>query len=137
MSDARSALRPFAHRWTTLLITYRRSGEGVPTPVNMVVDGDRAVFRTWDTAGKVKRLRHNPEVTIAPATPRGKPPGPAIPARVRELSGAEAGRAARLLAGRHRIVQRFLVPLTHRLMRVHTVHYELRPTVDQPESSTS
>lgn len=126
MSEVPAELRPFIEQRTVLLTTYRRSGEGVGTPVNLVVDGDRAVFRTWDTAGKVKRLRNNPAVALAPSTLRGEPTGPAIRAQVRMLTGDEARQAARLLSGKYPVVHR-LIPVAHRLMRVHTVHYELRP----------
>ena len=55
------------------LTTFRRDGRAVPTPVHLVVDGDAGFFRTWDVAGKAKRLRHTSAVRIAPATFRGRP----------------------------------------------------------------
>ena len=48
-----------------------------------------------------------------------------ISARARCLTGADAQLAARALARRHRVLQRFIVPLAHRVMRYRTVHYEL------------
>ena len=126
-------LRPFVDQPTVLLTTFRRNGEGVGTPVHLVVDGDRAVFRTWHTTGKVKRMRANPHVTVAPSTFRGEPTGPAIDGRVRELTGEGAGRAARLLSGKYPVLHR-LIPRMHRLMRRRTVHDELR--VDDGEGST-
>jgi PPOX class probable F420-dependent enzyme len=112
---------------TVLLTTYRRDGTPVGTPVSIAFDGDRAFFRTWDAAGKVKRLARNRHVRVAPSTFRGAPTGSDIFARARRLSGAEARVAARALGRRHRVLQRALVPLTHRLMRYRTVHYELMP----------
>jgi PPOX class probable F420-dependent enzyme len=120
-------LRPFVNQKTVLLTTYRRNGEGVETAVSLAVDGDRAVFRTWHTAGKVKRLRNNPVVTVTPSSFLGKPTGAPLQARVRRLEGAEAARAAELLGTEHPTLQRVLVPFGHKLMRVETVHYELRP----------
>jgi PPOX class probable F420-dependent enzyme len=67
---------PFVHQRTVLLTTYRRDGTHVGTPVNIVVDGDRAFVRTFDTAWKLKRIRNNPMVEIAPSTVRGKPHRP-------------------------------------------------------------
>lgn len=126
MSSVPPALRTFVRQQTALLTTFRRNGEGVGTPIHLVVDGDRAVFRTWHTTGKVKRIRRQPDVTIAPSTFRGEPTGRAVPARVRELRGRDAAAAARLLSGKYPLLHR-LIPLGHRLMRVRTVHYELRP----------
>lgn len=121
------ALEPFVRQKTVLLTTYRRDGTPVGTPVNIVVDGDRAYFRTWDTAWKLKRIRNNPEVEVAPSTFRGKPTGPAIRAHARVLSGDESAYAGRALARKYPIIQGFLVPLFHRLRRNRTMHVELTP----------
>jgi uncharacterized protein len=119
-------LERFIGQKTVLLTTYRRTGEEVGTPVHLVVDGDRAVFRTWHTTGKVKRMNRNPHVQIAPSDIRGRPTGPAMGAEVHELPGDQARQAGRLLAGKYPVMHR-LIPLIHRVMRVKTVHYELRP----------
>jgi len=108
-----------------LLTTLRRDGTPVRTPVSIAVEDDRAFIRSWDTAGKVKRIRNNPEVTIAPCTARGRPTGPAIPARARILTGEESARAGRLLAGKYPILHGLLVPLVHRLRGNTTTHIEL------------
>jgi len=60
------ALEPFVRQRAVLLTTYRRDGRPVGTPVSIAVDEDRAFFRTWDTTGKFKRIRNNPEVEVAP-----------------------------------------------------------------------
>ena len=122
-----SSFDPLARRRTGLLTTYKRDGTGVPTPVTIAVDGDHAYVRTWDRAWKAKRMRNNPAVLMAPSTVRGRATGPAIGARSRLLDGEEARRAARALARRQPILQGLLVPLTHKLMRHRTLHYELTP----------
>lgn len=127
MASPSRTLEPFVHQKTVLLTTYRRDGTPVGTPVTIAVDGDRAFIRTWDTAWKFKRMRRNPEVTVAPSTFRGAPTGPAVRARARILGGAEAAHASRLLARKHRILQGIIVPLTHRLRRNKTMHVELTP----------
>ena len=43
---------------TILLTTYKRSGDPVATPVSIAFADDRAFFRTYDKAGKAKRLRN-------------------------------------------------------------------------------
>jgi PPOX class probable F420-dependent enzyme len=120
-------LEPFVRQKTVLLTTYRRDGTPVGTPVNIAVDGDRAFVRTFDTAWKLKRIRNNPEVEIAPSTMRGEPTGPAIQARARVLSGSESEYAGRALARKYPILQGFFVPLFHRLRRHKTIHIELVP----------
>ena len=73
-----------------LLTTFRRSGEAVPTPVEIRARGGRVYFTTWSTTGKVKRLAHTPGVTLARCTRMGKPTGPSVAGFARRLDGAEA-----------------------------------------------
>jgi PPOX class probable F420-dependent enzyme len=113
---------------TVLLTSYKRDGTPVGTPVSIAFDGERAFFRTWNKARKVVRMRNNPQVDVAPATLRGEPTGPAVHAEVRLLDESDARVAARALARRHRLLQRWMVPITHRLMRWRTMHYELLPS---------
>ncbi len=80
-----------------------------------------------DTTWKLKRIRNNPEVEVAPFTMRGKPTGSAIHARAQILEGDESAYAGRAIARKHRILHGFLVPLVHRLRRNKTMHIELRP----------
>ena len=121
------ALAPFARQRTVLLTSYRRDGTPVGTPVSIAVEGDHAYFRTYDAAWKTKRLRRNPEVTIAPSTARGRVTGPALRARARLLDGAEAAHAARALARKHPFLHGVLVPAFHRLRHYRTLHFELIP----------
>jgi uncharacterized protein len=117
---------------TILLTTYKRDGTPVPTPVSIAFDGDRAFFRSYDKAWKTKRLRNNPQVEVAPATLRGRPLGPPVQGWATLLEGEQAGIAARTLARHHRVLQGILVPLAHRLLRYHTMHYELTAAATRP-----
>ena len=108
-----------------VVTTYKRDGSAVATPVNVVVLGDHAYFRTWSTAGKAKRLRRDSRVAIAPSTARGKPTGPAIAATARLLRPDEVPVPREALAKKYPILQGKLVPLAHRLRHYDTVHYEL------------
>ena len=125
MNRAAQVLEPFVKQWAILLTTYKRDGTPVGTAVNVVVEGDRAYFRTWDTAGKLKRIRNNPEVEFVPCTPLGRPKGPTVRARARILEGDEAARG--LLAHEYPLMHGILVPLVHRLRGNTTMHIELRP----------
>jgi PPOX class probable F420-dependent enzyme len=125
--ESAGAFEPLADQAYVLLTTYRRDGSGVGTPVHVAVDGDRAFVRTWDTAWKLRRIRNNPEVEVAPCTVRGKPTGPAVRARARVLEGTESAYAGRLLARKHPILHGYLIPLLHRLRGKRTTHIELTP----------
>jgi PPOX class probable F420-dependent enzyme len=130
MNDATQPLEPFVRQWAVLLTTYKRDGTPVGTAVNIVVEGDHAYFRTWDTAWKYRRIRNNPEVEFAPCTPRGRPTGSATHARARVLEGKESAHARRLLARKYPVLHGIVVPLTHRLLGYRTMHVELRPVAD-------
>jgi PPOX class probable F420-dependent enzyme len=114
-------------QWAVLLTTFRRDGTPVGTPVSIAVDAGRGYLRSPGNAWKVKRLRNDPRVEVAPCTPRGRPTGAAMTAVARRLEGEEARRAAELLRRRHPVLQGVLVPLAHRVLRCGTEHYELRP----------
>ena len=132
MSATARVLAPFARQKTVLLTTYRRDGTPVRTPVSIAVEGGHAYIRSYETAGKTKRLRRNPMVEVAPSTWRGRPTGPAIRAHARRVDGEEAAHAARLLARKNPLLQGVLVPLTHRSNRAKygaTVHFKLTPVV--------
>jgi PPOX class probable F420-dependent enzyme len=68
-----------------LLITYRRNGEGVPTPVWFGLRDGKIYVHTEPRTAKVRRIRANPRVRLAPCTMRGKPRGPAAEGRARVL----------------------------------------------------
>lgn len=51
--------------------TFRKSGAGVKTPVWFVQDENIIYVRTGADSGKVKRIRNNAQVTIAPCKADG------------------------------------------------------------------
>ena len=126
----KASLAQFAHQKTVLLTTYRRDRRPIATPVNIAVEGDRAFVPTFDTAWKLKRIRNDPKVEIAPSTMRGKPTGRAVPARARVMSAGEAEHASRALARKHPFVHGFLVPLVHRWRNHKTQYIELTPAAE-------
>lgn len=127
MTTPSAALAPFVRQQAVLLTTYRKDGTPFGTAVSIAVEGDRAFVRTFDSAWKLKRIRNNPEVEIAPATLRGQPIGPAIRAHARILDGEEASAASRVIARKYPIMHGVVVPLFHRLRRNRTMHIELTP----------
>ncbi|MDF2975983.1 MAG: class F420-dependent oxidoreductase [Actinomycetospora sp.] len=131
--DGTPALRHLVEQRTVLLETYRRDGTAVGTPVSIAVDGSRAVIRTFERAGKTKRLRREPTARVSPCTVRGAPTGPPLAVCCRRLHGDEARAAARLLRRKYPLLHGLLVPLAHRVGRRRTgrtVHLELLPRVE-------
>ena len=129
-------LARFVRQKTVLVTSYRQDGRPVATPVSLAVDGDHAYLRSFEQAGKTRRLRNNPRVEVAPSTARGRPTGPAIQATARRLDDVESRRAAHLLAGKHPLLHGLLVPWTHRLGRAKTgktVQFQLTP-LDQDQA---
>jgi uncharacterized protein len=53
------------------LETYRRNGTGVPTPVWFAEQDGVLYVRTFDGSGKVKRIRNNGRVRLAPCDASG------------------------------------------------------------------
>ena len=72
--------------------TFRKSGVGVKTPVWFVQDGNNIFVRTGADSGKVKRIRNNANVNVAPCKSDGTPLGAWIPATAREIKDSEVDR---------------------------------------------
>lgn len=70
------------------LATFRRSGAAVETPVWFAAHAGRLYVFTEGDAGKVKRLRANTAIRVAPCGMRGRPKGAWIPGRARILDDA-------------------------------------------------
>jgi uncharacterized protein len=85
----------------SLVVTFKRSGEPVPTPVNFGLgeDGSRLYFRSEQRSAKVRRIRRDPHVRVCACSIRGKPDGPMIEGRARVLPAAESAAAERAVAG--------------------------------------
>jgi PPOX class probable F420-dependent enzyme len=91
------ALAPLERSSTALLTTFRRSGEGVPTPVSVALDAGLAYFVTATNSGKAKRLARCGRVSLTPCTVRGTPLGETVSGQARLLEGAARRRVRRLL----------------------------------------
>jgi PPOX class probable F420-dependent enzyme len=87
------------------LETFKKNGDGVKTPVwfaaepsaSLDSNGAKLYLYTIGVSGKVKRMRNNPRVRIAPCDVRGKVLGDWIEARTEFLTGEDADHAVRLL----------------------------------------
>jgi PPOX class probable F420-dependent enzyme len=73
-----------------LVVTFKRDGAAVPTPVWFGLDeAGRVYFRTGAEVAKVRRIRNNARVLVAPCTVRGKPLGSSIEGRARLVAADE------------------------------------------------
>src|SRR5215218_10401745 len=79
------------------LTTFRKSGQPVSTPVWFAILDDRIHVFTDNESGKVRRIRNNPRVNLAPSDFRGRPRGAAVWATARIVDEAEFESADRAL----------------------------------------
>jgi uncharacterized protein len=83
------------------LATYRKNGVAVYTPIWFAEDNNKLYFMTNSKLGKVKRIRNNPQVRIAPCTIRGTITGPEFPATARLLGSGESVRVRQLIKAKY------------------------------------
>ena len=113
--------------------TYRRDGRAVPTPVWFALDGGKILVWTGASTGKMKRIRNNPRVEVAPCTARGKPTGAAFAATARILPAADVGRTEGLLDRKYGLRKRLYdlgtraLRLIRRQPAVERAHLEISP----------
>ena len=87
------------------LETFKKSGNGVKTPVWFVAESSarldsndaKLYVYTIGVSGKLKRIRNDARVNIAPCDMRGRVKGDWVPARAEILTGAEAEHGMKLL----------------------------------------
>lgn len=72
-----------------VLTTYRRSGIAVPTTVWFAQNAGVLYITTGRDAGKVKRIRNNPQVQVAPSDRVGNVLGAVVAAQARLLMPEE------------------------------------------------
>jgi len=87
------------------LETFKKSGDGVKTPVwfaaepSAKLDSTEAKLYVYTigVSGKVKRIRNNPRVNVAPCNASGKVKGEWVSARAEIVTGVAAQRGMELL----------------------------------------
>lgn len=108
------------------LVTFRKNGQPVPTPVWFAAAAESLYVTTIDTAGKVKRIRANAQVEVAPCTVSGQVVGDLREGMARILPAAEAQPAQRALARKYGIVFWVFIGL-RRLQGKRFVYLEITP----------
>lgn len=66
-------LARFDHENVISIETYRKHGQPVRTPVWFLKEDGILIVHTSDNTGKIKRIRRNPKVRVAPSKFRGEP----------------------------------------------------------------
>ena len=112
------------------LQTFRKSGVGVSTPVWFAADPIApTTFYVYSApdAGKVKRIRNNPRVRVAPCDIRGNLRGTWVDAHARICQGVEAVNGQELLAHKYGWMKRigdFFSRLRGRTQTVLAIHLD-------------
>ncbi len=96
------------------LVTFRRSGVPVGTPVLFVQDGTRLLVRTSAGAGKLKRLAHTPDVELTPCDSKGAHLGATLTGTARILGPEAIGPALQAIHAKHRIAGPIATFVRHR-----------------------
>ncbi|HET8922830.1 MAG TPA: PPOX class F420-dependent oxidoreductase [Candidatus Acidoferrum sp.] len=116
------------------LETFKKSGEGVKTPVWFAEDpatkldsNDAKLYvYTIGVSAKVKRIRNNPRVKIAPCDMRGRLKGEWVDARAEIVTGAEAQHGTQLIKKKYFPWKQILDFFAMFRTREHTV-FVIRP----------
>jgi uncharacterized protein len=95
-----------------VVVTYRKSGEPVPSPVWFGVGDGKLYFHTGETFAKTRRIRRNPEVRVAPCSFRGRPLGPPFAGRARVVSSSEEAEAERHIQANYGLIRRLYYRLS-------------------------
>jgi uncharacterized protein len=88
------------HQYVSL-VTFKRSGERVATPIWFAADGDKFYAYSNLDVGKIKRIRNNQKVEIAICAYDGKLLGPYVPATARILDANQGPYVHKLLNAKY------------------------------------
>ena len=119
-----AAIDQFAGRRYLNLETFRKSGFGVRTPVWFAEKDGVLYLYTLADSGKIKRIRNNPPVRVAPSDMRGNPLREWSDGKAQILSSGEAGAANRLLNQRY--LMKRLFDWTSKLRRTARTYVAVR-----------
>lgn len=109
---------PIVGRYLSIM-SYRRDGTGVVTPVWFVAEKDRLLVMTAANSFKVARIRRNHVVTIAPCSARGRLKGVPVTAHAELLPPSQVERVKRLMARKYRFDVLFIRPFRALQMLFH------------------
>lgn len=123
-STTRADLSLFRDQAYLSLTTFRKNGSPVATPVWFALDGEKLYVMTGAETGKVRRVRHNAQVEVAPCTLNGSLLGPSLEAMARILHDEDRLIAQRALLHKYGWQKR-IYDLTYILRRKERVYFEI------------
>ncbi len=88
------------------LLTFRKNGVEMPTPVWFVEVDGAFLIQTGLNAGKIKRIRNNARVRIAPCDSRGRLKGAWIDATASIVSQTHGAQAQTLALKKYGLIKR-------------------------------
>lgn len=99
---------PFSGGKYISLESFRKNGQAVAVPVWFAEENGIFYVYSEASSGKVKRIRNNPRVRLAPCDVRGRLTGDWVEATARILEGNDARRADDLLNAKYGFQKRLL-----------------------------
>lgn len=93
------------------ITSFRRDGTGVATPVWFVSDGGRLLVETDSASYKVRRIRRNGSVRVAPCTATGRLRTEPLKAHAELLPDTEVPRVDRLFRRKYRVDRVLVLPI--------------------------
>ena len=117
----------FRGRRQCLLVSFKRNGDAVPSPVNFGLSDDGLLyFRCDPDSAKLKRINRDPHVRVCACSFRGKPLGPLVEGAARILDAAENERAHGFIAANWDLFNRLYEGTVDR-MNAPITYVEVRP----------
>src|SRR2546427_1072797 len=116
LSAARDKLSLFTDKKHISIETYRKTGAPVRTPVWFVEENGELFVRTDSDTGKIKRIRNNPRVRVAPCNMRGTVKGAWVDGEARMIEPESSKHIFSLLRKKYGMPYR-LIRFTERFSR--------------------
>ena len=108
LSAAEDKLSQFVGKKHISLETYRKTGDPIRTPVWFVEESGELFVRTDSSTGKIKRIRNNPRVRIAPCNARGTVKGAWVDGEARMIDTESSERIFSLLKKKYGVPYRIV-----------------------------
>lgn len=121
-----SFLYQFSNQKYLNIETFRKNGIGVKTPVWFVQDGNKIFIQTIAESGKVKRIRNNEKVNIAPCKMDGTLIGEWQPAIGKEVKETDISKKVNRMLNQKYGLMKALFGLTATLKKTQNTIIEVK-----------
>lgn len=101
------SMKQFENQQYINLETFKKTGQGVKTPVWFAQENGVLYTRTMANSWKVKRLNRDPHIKVVPSDVRGEPLGSWVNGRAYEITDpAQANHINRLMNKKYGLIKR-------------------------------